>query len=69
VPVDVEVGFRAVQAFAHQIGQVAERQDVGRPVERHAVLERQALASFHLVANRVQAWIVKYDLHVFRHPV
>ena len=68
VPVDVEVGLRAVQAFAHQVGQVAERQDIGGAVERHAVLERQALAGFHLVADRVQMGIVKYHLHLVQAP-
>ena len=69
VAVDVEVGLVAVQALAHQVGQVAERQDVGGAVERQAVFEGQPLARFHLVADRLQTGVVKYDLHVFRHPV
>src|SRR5674476_1026891 len=64
VPVDVKVGFRTVQAFAHQVGQVAERQDIGGAVERHAVLERQALPRFHLAANRVKPGTFKYNYHV-----
>ena len=54
VAVDVEVGDVAVQALAHQVGQVAERQDVGGAVERHAVLERQPLAGFHLFADGIE---------------
>ncbi len=59
VAVDVEVGGVAVQALAHQVGQVAERQDIGGAVERDAVVERQALAGFHLVADRNQTRIIE----------
>ena len=46
VAVDVEVRGVAVQPLAHDVGQVAERQDVGGAVQRDAVLERQPLARF-----------------------
>ena len=57
VAVDVEVGRVAVQPLAHEVGQVAERQDIGGAVQRQAVLEGQPLAGFHFVANRDQTGI------------
>ena len=42
VAVDVEVGDVAVQPLAHEVGQVAERQDVAGAVQRQAVLEATA---------------------------
>ena len=68
VAVHVEIGDVAVKPLAHQVGQVAERQDIGGAVERHTVLERQALAGFHLAANRVQTGIVEYHLHIVQAP-
>ena len=64
VAVDVEVGDVAVQALPHQVGQVAERQDIGGAVERQAVVERKPLAGFHLSANGIKTAIVNYHLHV-----
>ena len=57
-----------MQPFAHQVGQVAERQDIVGAVERQAVLEGQTLAGFYLFANRHQTGIVNYDLHVVQAP-
>jgi hypothetical protein len=37
MPVDVEVCFRAVQAFPHQVGQIAKRQDIGGAAIRAAL--------------------------------
>ena len=45
------------------VGQIAERQDIGGAVERHAVLEREPLARFDFVANGEQTAIVDDDLH------
>ena len=44
MPVHVEVSHVAVQALAHQIGQPTYRQDVSRPVKRHAIIEVQPLS-------------------------
>ena len=52
VAVDVEIRHVAVQPLAHQVGQVAERQDVGGAVERDAVVERQPLAGLDLLEDR-----------------
>ena len=62
--VDVEIGQVAVQPLAHQVGQITHRQDIGRAVERHAVVERKALAGFHLFPDRHKTRIVDYDWHV-----
>ena len=52
-----------MQPLAHQVGQVADRQDVGGAVERYAVVEGKPLAGFDLFADRDKTGIVDYDLH------
>ena len=53
VAVDVEIRDVAVQALAHQVRHVADGQNIGRAVQRHAVLERQAWPASTFSANRV----------------
>ena len=63
VAVDVEVGGVAVQPLAHQVGQVAHAQNVGRPVERDSLFQAQALAGRDLSGNWEQAGIVETRFH------
>ena len=63
VAVDVEVSDVAVQALAHQVGHVAERENVRGPVERDAVVVGQALARLHLLEDRLQPRIFDERLH------
>jgi hypothetical protein len=49
--VDVEIGGIAVQALADQVSQVTDGEDVMGAIESDAVLERQPLAGFDLLAN------------------
>ena len=63
VPVDVEPGDVAVLALAHQVGHVADGQNVGAAEEREAVVEIQALAGLHFFQNRLQAAVFNVDLH------
>ena len=42
--VHVEIGGVAMHPLAHQVGHVAQRQNVGRAVQRKAVFARQAYA-------------------------
>ena len=60
VAVDVEIGDVAVQALAHAIRHPADAQQIGRAVERHAVVETQAFAGVRLFANRLEAGVVKW---------
>ena len=63
VAVDVEIGGVAVQALAHEVGQVAEREDIGGAEQGEAVFESQALAGFHFGADRNQTRIIDDNLH------
>jgi hypothetical protein len=63
VAVDVEEGLLAVEALADEVRHPAYRQDVGRAVERQAVLSVQALAGFDLFTNRIEVGILKYRCH------
>ena len=51
VAVDVEVRDVAVQPLAHDVGHVAERQDVGGAVQRHAVVEDSRSPRLDFVAG------------------
>ena len=42
VAVDVEIGGVAVHALAHQVGHIAERQNIGGAIKRHAHLQTRA---------------------------
>ncbi len=57
--VDVEVAVEprqiAVACLAHQVGQRADRRQLGAPDQRDAVVERQALAGEHLLGDVAQA--------------
>ena len=61
--IDVEISDVAVQAFTNQIRHVTQGQNVRAPIQRHAILEAQALAGFHFFENRLQASIVDYWFH------
>src|ERR1017187_2486243 len=63
VAVHIEIRNVAVEPLAHQVGQVAECQDVGSAVEREAVFEGEPLARLHLAADRDKTGIVDYHLH------
>ena len=59
-----------MQPLAHEVGQIAEREDIGGAVERQAVLEGQALAGFHFVADRTSdGGSSNTTCMLFRHPV
>ena len=63
VPVDVEVGQVAVHPLAHQVGQVADGQNIGRAIEGDGVVEGKALAGFHLLADGYKTRIIDDDWH------
>ena len=52
VRVDVVIGDVAVLAFADQVGQFAEREQVGLLFEEEAVVEGEPVAGFDLGADR-----------------
>ena len=57
VRVDVVVGDVAVLPLADEIGQLAQlRQRHVGPLEHEAVVEREPLAGFDLLADRLQQW-------------
>ena len=59
VAVHVEISLVAVQPLAHLIRHPADAQQIGRAVERHAVVEAEALAGLHFVADRLQTRVFK----------
>ena len=63
VAVDVEISGVAVQALAHQVGHVAQRQNVLSAVKRDAIFKRQAFARFHFFADRQQAGVLDVNSH------
>ncbi len=52
--VDVVIGDVAVLALADEVGQFAEREQVGLFHQEHAVVEGQPFAGQNIFANRVQ---------------
>ncbi len=62
--VHVEVRDVAMHPLAHEVGHVAERQDVGRAVKRQAVVVRQALARLHFLADWLQPAVFNVDFHI-----
>src|SRR5262249_35048595 len=66
VAVDVEISGIAVQALAHDIREIAERQNVVGPEEGDTVVKRESLALLDLFADRKQTRIVNNDRHVHR---
>ena len=40
--------------FANVVGEPADREQVGRAIQRHAIFEAEALAGEHLVGDRFQ---------------
>ena len=69
VAIDVEVSDVSVQALAHQVGYVAEPENVARTVQREAVLKGKPDAGRHLLQNRLQPRIFERHLHDVIHPV
>ncbi len=63
VAVHVEPGDVAVLALAHQVGHVAERQNIGAFEKRDAVFEIQADIGLNLLQDRPQPLIFNMDLH------
>src|SRR2546430_7787602 len=57
VPVDVEISHVAVFFFAHVIRQPANGKQIGRAVQRDAIIERKARAGKNGVGNRLQTLI------------
>ena len=55
VPVDVEVADVAVALLANVIGEPAEREQVGRAIERDAVVEAEPLAGHHFGGDGLRA--------------
>src|SRR5258708_6991817 len=49
--IDVVIRPIAILALADEIGQLAEREQVGVLFQMHAVVEREALAGFNLLAD------------------
>ena len=69
MPVHVEVRHISVHPLAHQVGQIAKRQNIRGAIERHAIFERETLARLHLL----RVWEPDRessitDLAWFRHP-
>ncbi len=63
VPVDVKPRDVAVFALAHQVGHIAQGQNIGAFVKRYAVGEIQANISLHLLQDRQKPAVFKMDLH------
>src|SRR2546430_13395578 len=57
VPVDVEISHVAVLFFAHVIRQPANGKEIGRAVQRDAIIERKPLVGKNFVRNRLQPLI------------
>ena len=59
----------AVQPLAHEIRHVAERENIRRSIQRHAVIKAQTLAGFDFVEDRLQTRIFDdgLQLHRFTH--
>ena len=59
--VDVEVGGVAVHPLAHGVGHPANGQDVAAAVERHTVVEAEALPRIHPGRNRPQRRVLRLE--------
>ena len=57
VAIDVVIGDVAVALFANEIGQPAHGQQIGRAIERHAIVEGEAFARQHLIGDGLQAFV------------
>src|SRR5579872_3684 len=65
VPIHIEVSHVAMQTLAHQVRHVAERENVGGPIQRNAVIVRQTLTPLDLFENRLQLRIFNVYLHSY----
>ena len=69
VAVDVEIRDVAVQALAHEVGHVADGEQVGGAVQRQAVVIVEPLAGLHFVEYRQQAAVLKLRLEINHRPL
>jgi len=68
VRVDVVIGKAPVLAFADEIRQFAEREQIDAIVQKYAVIRRESLTSFDLGANGGQLFVCFAVIHYFSGP-
>ena len=64
VPVYVEVGYIAVQILAHEVGHVADSEQVRTAIESEAVFIIQPAPGENFIEDRLETLVVDYDFHV-----
>src|ERR1051325_9045933 len=62
--IDIEVSLVAVQTLAHEVGHVAESQQIRCAVEGDSVIERKPFACIYLVVNRTQRRVFEINSHL-----